>query len=158
MTVENVLKTMEEINQRPVNIAKTVYENVYNRRHEWYKNEQKHLFYSPINEIIYQKASGQQSNNGKPVLNNCIPLKDGALDPTKQGFPTDLSQNMMNKLDIDRSYSYKHYDNQKSNMMQVDMAKTPLEDSKNPEIMYSPEQKLFIGSLEKIGVKVSDIK
>lgn len=48
MTVEHVIKTIEEINERPAKIVESAYENVYKRKNEWYGCDNKSLFYAPI--------------------------------------------------------------------------------------------------------------
>jgi len=47
-TVENVLKTIEEINERPSKIAENAFLNVYKRKNEWFGCEKKDLFYASI--------------------------------------------------------------------------------------------------------------
>lgn len=81
-TVQDILKTIEEINQRPAKIAKTAYDNIYLRRNEWYGKDNKKLFTAPINDIIYKETYYENKSNGKKVLiNMCVPLKDEYLDP-----------------------------------------------------------------------------
>lgn len=53
MTIEQVLETVKEVNLRPVKIAESAYENVYNRRSEWYGKESTDFHYAPIQEMIY---------------------------------------------------------------------------------------------------------
>ena len=60
MTIENVLGLLKEINERAPRIAENAYNNVYDKKHEWY-GVNKEYFYTPLNEHIYEE--------------NCIPLK-----------------------------------------------------------------------------------
>lgn len=61
MTIEDAIKNINQINDRPVKIIDSVYQNVYKRKNEWYGSEHKELFYASIAEGIYKS--------------NCIPLK-----------------------------------------------------------------------------------
>ena len=56
LTIEQVLKTIEEINRKPIKIVQTAFDNVYKNRHEWYGNDNKKLFYAPINYDVINNS------------------------------------------------------------------------------------------------------
>ncbi|CAI2361033.1 unnamed protein product [Moneuplotes crassus] len=60
MKIENVLGLLNDINDRSYRIATNAFNNVYRKKHEWYRSN-KEYFKTPINSSVYVK--------------NCIPLK-----------------------------------------------------------------------------------
>ena len=53
MSVEDVIKIIQQINDRPAKIALNAYDNVYKRKHEWYGADKKDIFYASIPEAVY---------------------------------------------------------------------------------------------------------
>jgi hypothetical protein len=68
MSVEQVIKVIQHINDRPAKIIESAYENVYKRKSEWYGVANKELFYASIPEVVYKENSIPLKKEFKDML------------------------------------------------------------------------------------------
>lgn len=68
MSVEQVIKVIQHINDRPAKIVESAYENVYKRKSEWYGLANKELFYASIPDVVYKENSIPLKKEFKEML------------------------------------------------------------------------------------------
>lgn len=118
---------------RATKIVESAFQNVYHRRSEWYKNDNKKLFYAPISESIYSKSVVVGQSGRKSIVNTCLPLKEGAFEQDCKTNMDSISKRFPSGV--------------------IEYPDSKFEDSKNPEVPFSKDQMAFIKNLEAIGVK-----